>query len=1601
MPPLQLPPLPTFLSLNVNGLRDAGKRRSLFAALLSGPWRVIVLVETHSADDLEVSRWVQEGAGPGMPWQGLGFWSHGAARCQGVAVLVHHACVVDMLGWRPSVAHSDSGRVLAVAWTPPSTSPPTAPLTIMGVYAPVLPGERRAFLGPAGPLAAGLAAASGASAVLMVGGDFNCVPDARDVFGDAGPRGGGRMVGSMELNSSMAAHGLVDAWRHHNAALHEFTHIAAHGGGMASGGRIDMCFVPAHLVARGWLASCKHLHGRLPGDHAAVEARLRDPEAPPEGPAMWRFPVHLLQAPGFVDSLRAAVQQAATAWAPATPAAAAAPAGQRWEAVKATIRMFTLQRVQQQRAADRQAEAARAALLRWSAQALRPGHSMPAAAACAAYRARVGAEQARLQQEADSRHLATTALWRRYGEQGTRFFHRVGKLPAPRVPMVAVNPPGGARVSLAEHGKPAMDAAIAAHFVGPHGVFSQPTTCPAAAQQVLGSITRTVPANLHALMDGPGGDGSITAACLVVALKGCPPGKSPGSDGLPYELYAAVGDTLFPLLAAACNEALGAGPAGALPGTLRTGVITLLHKGGDKPADALASFRPITLLNADYKLVARVLVTRLTPLVDAVTDPTQTAFVPGRWIGDNVLQHLEEVDYCQDTGTPGCILFLDFTQAYDRLAREWLYACMEHMGFPALAVQWVRLMLHGTQARVRYHGWHTPLMQVPSGVAQGSPLSPLLWVLAAQPLSAHMQQLQTQGAFGGITMPDGTLAPPCHQHADDTSLHVDTRASALAALTHGVRPFEAASNSCLNLGKCTGMELGSPAPFAGVDAATGVRFPAAGDGPIRHLGILLSHDREAAAAAMYAQRLRGVYAAIRHWSSMSLTYLGRLHVAKAVLASMVWYHATFVQPPPAALKAISAAIGHYVSAGVLVEGLGPLQGRPPGAATEALHRTHGGLGRVDVPSQVRALQAKVAAMLLHPRRHPWKVLMSNAFKRAFPSLGVAALVSRCQPCSGSGVGLGPRRLAYWRALAAVLPFRSVSPGRLTAGHVRAERLLHNACIVSAAGAKLSSLPGPLPNQCVTVGDLAACLASDSPPVAAAAQRVFACLPVPWQEHACGGPSRAPVWEVSACGGWARQWRAPAGQLPFAVLLDGRLAPAAAPPQGLPAWLPAAVAFAPCPRAVRPLVALQHGGGHLHRGLDVGNLQPYLLGQWDQVPVDPNVWAVGACVPLSHFTVCGARERLLHIAVRALGRGYAPGEGVRPRAWPAAPAADSGLQEWERHMQQQFDRRLAGQRAGGARRSHAAMEPDFSASWMSPSPSRLLPLDRAAAGHQAEQQAAAARRDSDGHDAVALVPRQREWGRAYALLWDASLSREQSHFAWRLLHLGLLCGAAALPGVPADAGLDGVLSCCCGAAACSGARPGLEATGPSASASRSQPQLENYTHMFWACPAVSAAVRWLWGVWRAISGGEPPWAASTLLLGTWQPATAAQQRLWQHLRVGLLHAVWQLRQRRWRTGQQHDAAAVVALTCATLETAIRADFAAATSDLPASAGLGPEWFRSRVRGVATLSAFTAMWGQGGVLASVSGGGQLVVSIPRALPPVSLPVPQQPPWGAGVS
>ncbi len=139
-----------------------------------------------------------------------------------------------------------------------------------------------------------------------------------------------------------------------------------------------------------------------------------------------------------------------------------------------------------------------------------------------------------------------------------------------------------------------------------------------------------------------------------------------------------------------------------------------------------------------------------------------------------MLAHLEEISYLEDTQQPGVQVFLDFEKAFDRLDRDWIERCMAAVGFGPGAQRWVHILHSGTTARVAFNGWHTTAFPVASGVFQGSPLSPLLFALAAQPMAAHARMLAGQHAFQPIRLPSGQPAPVLHQHADDTSVHAQS-----------------------------------------------------------------------------------------------------------------------------------------------------------------------------------------------------------------------------------------------------------------------------------------------------------------------------------------------------------------------------------------------------------------------------------------------------------------------------------------------------------------------------------------------------------------------------------------------------------------------------------------------------------------------------------------------------------------------------------------------------------------------------------------------------------------------------------------------------------
>jgi hypothetical protein len=78
-------------------------------------------------------------------------------------------------------------------------------------------------------------------------------------------------------------------------------------------------------------------------------------------------------------------------------------------------------------------------------------------------------------------------------------------------------------------------------------------------------------------------------------------------------------------------------------------------------------YRPVTLLNADYKIVARILAHRLLPVLEAHLKSTQCFRVPGNTILDAVATALDAFSHAEHKKLPLRVLTLDFKNAFDRI----------------------------------------------------------------------------------------------------------------------------------------------------------------------------------------------------------------------------------------------------------------------------------------------------------------------------------------------------------------------------------------------------------------------------------------------------------------------------------------------------------------------------------------------------------------------------------------------------------------------------------------------------------------------------------------------------------------------------------------------------------------------------------------------------------------------------------------------------------------------------------------------------------------------------------------------------------------------
>ena len=285
-------------------------------------------------------------------------------------------------------------------------------------------------------------------------------------------------------------------------------------------------------------------------------------------------------------------------------------------------------------------------------------------------------------------------------------------------------------------------------------------------------------------------DGPISPNDAHVALLGMAKSKSPGSDGLPMEFYVAFWDLLGGDLVNVFNSSL---EAGLLPFSQREALIALIFKKGDRLGHK--NWQPISPLNVDYKLCARVLAGRLLKVIARVVAPDQTCGVPDRYIGESVAFLRDVVELANKYNLPVALLSLDQEKAFDRVDWPFLFATLAKMGSGDNFIRWFRLPYTDVCSSVVAIGYtsRSHPFKTSRRMCQGCPLSPLLYVLSMEVLAANV-----------CCHPDitGMRLPGLSSPLPVPSLYADHTSAVLCRLEQG-------TGAKLNLGICESVWLGS------------------------------------------------------------------------------------------------------------------------------------------------------------------------------------------------------------------------------------------------------------------------------------------------------------------------------------------------------------------------------------------------------------------------------------------------------------------------------------------------------------------------------------------------------------------------------------------------------------------------------------------------------------------------------------------------------------------------------------------------------------------------------------------------------------------------
>lgn len=209
-----------------------------------------------------------------------------------------------------------------------------------------------------------------------------------------------------------------------------------------------------------------------------------------------------------------------------------------------------------------------------------------------------------------------------------------------------------------------------------------------------------------------------------------------GPDGYTPEFYKRLAPLLVPNLTKACNYVR---QHGRLHPSWRNATISVIPKPN---LDHLQpkSFRPISLLNTDFKILTSTVAHRLNTFIDQYIEPDQVGFIPNRDISDNTIRTLYLMHRNTQFKKPVVNIAIDIEKAFDTIEPSYLFSVLQKMDFGSSFLNIFTAIYSNPEARLLINNCHSKSIKIERGTRQGCPMSPLLFAVGIEPLARAIRE---------------------------------------------------------------------------------------------------------------------------------------------------------------------------------------------------------------------------------------------------------------------------------------------------------------------------------------------------------------------------------------------------------------------------------------------------------------------------------------------------------------------------------------------------------------------------------------------------------------------------------------------------------------------------------------------------------------------------------------------------------------------------------------------------------------------------------------------------------------------------------------------